>query len=163
MAHPLKRLGFKVAQARTIAMAVTQTPVPAKKEGDISDSFVSLSGTARPPLPQRFLDLKRGLVHGHEDAVTKSWRRLLAELKKENELVAREGSSVVPSVDFRNLDRDLVSLRRELKKRGVAIIRNVVPENEAREYKNEIEQYVKLNPSTKGLSLYPGSNPQCCH
>lgn len=138
------------SQVRSVMMAATQTQ--SKREGNIADSFVSLSGDARPPLPQRFLDLKKTLIHGHEDRVISSWKRLLAELKRENEIIAREGPQIIPSLDFQNLDADLTKLRDELKKRGVAVIRGVLPEDEARSFKGDIEEYVRQNPHTKGNS-----------
>lgn len=124
--------------------------IQVKREGDISDSFASLSGTAVAPLPQRFLDLKRKLIQNNEEAVIASWKRLLSKLKVENEIVAREGPNAVPSVNFESLDSDLAVLGSHIKERGVAVIRGVVPEDEARGYKSEIEDYVKLNPSTRG-------------
>jgi hypothetical protein len=130
-------------------MSATQTQTHVKKAGDISDSFVSLSGASRPALPQRFLDLKQGLVQGHEDAVIDSWKRLLRQLKIEVETVAKEGSNVIPTIEFGRLDSDVGRLRGELKKRGVAVVRGVIPEEEARGYKSEVDEYVKLNPSTK--------------
>ncbi|KAL7619368.1 hypothetical protein AAE478_009905 [Parahypoxylon ruwenzoriense] len=134
---------------------VTQTRT--KREGNISDSFVSLSGGARAPLPQRFLELKKTLVNGHEGRVVDSWNRLLAQLKQENEIIATEGPRVIPSLNFQDLDDDLVRLRDELEKRGVAVIRGVLPENETRSFKNEIEEYVKQNPQTKA---FPPNDPQ---
>ncbi|KAI1462935.1 DUF1479-domain-containing protein [Daldinia caldariorum] len=133
--------------------AQTQT----KREGDISDSFVSLSGTARPPLPQKFLELKKTLVHGLENHVIDSWNRLLAELKRENKTIAEGGPAVIPSVSFKSLDKDLAKFRGEIEKRGVAVIRGVLPEDEARSFKYEIEEYVRQNPQTKA---FPPHDPQ---
>ncbi|KAI1270873.1 DUF1479 domain protein [Xylaria sp. FL0933] len=141
-------------------MTTTTTTPPqaqAKREGNISDSFVSLSGGQRPPLPERFLDLKKSLVAGHEDRVIASWQRLLAQLKQENSILAKEGSKVIPSLEFSNLDEDLRRLHPEIKKRGVAVIKGVIPEQEARAYKDEIEEYVRQNPSTKA---FPQNDPQ---
>ncbi|GAP90875.2 putative duf1479 domain protein [Rosellinia necatrix] len=135
----------------------TATESQPKREGNISDAFVSLSGGSRLPLPQRFLDLKKSLVAGHEPQVVASWRRLLSHLAVENQILAREGSTVIPSLEFVNLDQDLARFRSELKKRGVAVIRGVIPEGEARAYKSEIEDYVQQNPWTKG---FPQTNPQ---
>ncbi|KAI0471404.1 DUF1479 domain protein [Xylaria cf. heliscus] len=128
-----------------------------KREGDISDAFASLSGGNAQPLPERFLDLKKSLVAGHEDRVVASWQRLLTQLKKENSILAREGSKVIPSLEFANLEEDFTRLRSEIEKRGVAVVRGVIPEKEARQYKNDIEEYVKQNPSTKA---FPQDNPQ---
>ncbi|KAF3064610.1 hypothetical protein GL218_01343 [Daldinia childiae] len=135
----------------------TATQTQTKREGDISDAFVSLSGSARPPLPQRFLHLKKTLVSGHEDRIIDSWNRLLAELKRENKIIAREGPGIIPSLDFQDLDADFTKLRGELEKRGVAVIRGVLPEDEARSFKGEIEEYVRQNPQTKA---FPPHDPQ---
>lgn len=127
----------------------TQAHQP-KKEGDISSVFVSLSGADRPPLPDRFRQIKNTLVAGREDKVVASWNRLLEELRKENETVAARGSAVIPTVEFKDLESELERLKPEIQKRGAAVIRGVVPEAEARAYKSEIEEYVKKNPSTRG-------------
>ncbi|KAJ3579208.1 hypothetical protein NPX13_g1348 [Xylaria arbuscula] len=137
--------------ARCMAtMSSTQAQPEAKREGNIADSFVSLSGGAQPPLPERFLELKKSLVAGREDRVIESWNRLLARLKHENSILAKDRSQVIPSLEFSNFDEDLERLGSEIKKRGVAVVRGVIPEKEARSYKNEIEEYVKQNPWTKG-------------
>ncbi|AEO59794.1 hypothetical protein MYCTH_2308330 [Thermothelomyces thermophilus ATCC 42464] len=128
-----------------------------KAEGDISDTFTSLSGKKTPPLPDRFRELKLRLVSGHEDAVIASWKRLLAALQNENELIARTGPAIIPEVRFSHLQDDLEALKPEIKKRGVAVIRGVIPEDEARSYKFEIEEYVRQNPHTRG---FPPSEPQ---
>ncbi|KAK1993516.1 DUF1479-domain-containing protein [Colletotrichum falcatum] len=128
-----------------------------KKEGDISSVFVSLSGAERAPLPQRFRALKQELVAGREDAVTQSWARLLRALREENEVVRATGPAVIPSVEFRDLDGGVAGLRDEIQKRGALVIRGVVNEVEARAYKEEIEAYVRRNPSTKA---FPPDNPQ---
>ncbi|KAI0391224.1 DUF1479 domain protein [Xylariaceae sp. FL0594] len=131
-----------------------------KREGDISDSFVSLSGAKDrppPPLPQRFLDLKKSLVSGHEDEVISGWNRLLPRLRQENSIIAKAGSSVVPCLEFADIEKDAARFRSEIEKRGVAVVRNVIPEHEARAYKKDIEDYVRLNPSTRA---FPQDNPQ---
>ncbi|KAI1097888.1 DUF1479-domain-containing protein [Jackrogersella minutella] len=158
MARSLSRLTSRnISQLRTIMMSATQTQTQAKREGNISDSFVSLSGGAREPLPRRFLELKKTLVGGHEDRVVDSWKRLLAELKRENKEIVDKGPRIIPSLNFQDLDGDLTRLGEELKKRGVAVIRGVLPEDEARLFKGDIEEYVKQNPQTKA---FPPDNPQ---
>ncbi|TGJ78873.1 hypothetical protein E0Z10_g9890 [Xylaria hypoxylon] len=122
-------------------MTSTQSQPQVKREGNISDSFASLSGGNRAPLPERFLELKKSLAAGHEDQIVASWKRLLAQLKQENKILAKEGSKVVPSLEFSNLEKDLTRLRSEIKMKGVAVIRGVIPENEARAYKDDIEEY----------------------
>ncbi|RYP28798.1 hypothetical protein DL767_007057 [Monosporascus sp. MG133] len=158
MSYKLRTIGrITLGSSMTAAVAQTQLRIPAKREGDISDSFISLSGTERLPLPSRFLDLKKALTAGHEHRVVDSWKRLLDTLQAENQTIARDGPMIIPNIDFHELDRDLAKLGTEIKKRGVAVVRNVVPEKEARAYKDEIDEYVRQNPSTRG---FPQNNPQ---
>lgn len=121
-----------------------------KREGDISDSFASLSGVKHVPLPDQFRVLKASLAAGREEKIVSSWNRLLERLKIENEVVATKGSKVIPEVRYDHLEEDLRNSREEIKKRGAAIIRGVVPEDEARGYKFELDEYIRKNPQTKG-------------
>lgn len=143
------RLATTIPSAQRTMMMGAQAHQP-KKEGDISSVFVSLSGADRPPLPDRFRLIKNSLVAGREDKVIASWNRLLEALRRENELIASRGSAVIPTIEFKDLERDIEKLKPEIQKRGAAVIRGVVPEAEARGYKSEVEEYVKKNPSTKG-------------
>lgn len=121
-----------------------------KREGDISDAFAAFSGKELEPLPDRYRLRKLQLVDGHEDSIIAGWQRLLKVLQRENQIVAQKGSSVVPEVQFSSLDADIAQNQEEIKRRGVAIIRGVIPEDEARSYKFEIEDYVRKNPQTRG-------------
>ncbi|RYP59056.1 hypothetical protein DL769_008705 [Monosporascus sp. CRB-8-3] len=125
----------------TAAAAQTQPRTPVKREGNISDAFISLSSTERPPLPPRFLDIKKALVAGHEHRVVDSWKRLLERLRAENRTIAKEGPAIIPNIDFHELDKGLTTFGAEIRERGVAVVRNVIPEKEARAYKDEIEEY----------------------
>jgi len=142
-----------MGQVRTVSMAAMNAP-PSKREGDISDSFASMSGKEAVPLPDRFRELKLKLAAGREDQITAGWKRLLKVLKTENEIVARRGPSIIPEVRFSSFDADLSGKKDEIKKRGAAVIRGVIPEAEARAYKFEIEEYVRQNPHTKGSSVF---------
>lgn len=143
-------------QTRSVTMAA-MSGGQAKREGDISDSFASLSGKQAIPLPDRFRELKLSLSSGSESQIISSWKRLLKVLRKENSLVAAKGPSIIPSVRFSHLSSDLAAVKDEIHKRGAAVIRSVIPEDEARSYKFEIEEYVRRNPHTRG---FPASNPQ---
>lgn len=134
---------------RPLATATVTAPKPLKKEGDISDSFASLSGGA-PPLPDRFRQLKCDLIRGKEQKIADSWVRLLRELREENAVVAKKGSAVIPQVEYKDLEKGIKELKGEIKKRGVVVVKGVVPEEEARAYKDEIQEYVRKNPHTRG-------------
>ena len=125
----------------------------ARKEGDISSIFASLSGVTPAALPERFTNIKRDLVRGHESALTASWQRLIEKLAAENEIVAQTGPAIIPSIDFLEINNPPENFFVTTKHRGVAVIRGVIPEDEARSYKTKVEAYVKLNPSTKGALL----------
>ncbi|KAL8377264.1 hypothetical protein RB595_008105 [Gaeumannomyces hyphopodioides] len=140
---------------RFVAMAaVASAP---KREGDISDAFASLSGQKEEPLPDRYRQLKLSLVAGREREIKDSWDRLLVALRAETEVIATGGSQVIPEVQFGRLGSDLPRLRGEIQKRGAAVIRGVIPKAEARAYKDEIEEYIRKNPTTRG---FPAHDPQ---
>jgi Protein of unknown function (DUF1479). len=134
------------------SMASMTTNPSTKQEGDISSIFASLSGKETSPLPDRFRELKLRLVKGHENAVIASWKRLLAVLQKETEAIALYGPSIIPEVRFSHLSEDLAAKKQAIEKRGAAVIRGVIRDDQARTYKFEIEEYIRQNPHTKGLT-----------
>ena len=60
------------------------------------------------------------------------------------------GLNVIPQIDFKDINYAPETFQKELKKRGVAVIRNVVDEAEALKYKKDIQEYIAANPQTKG-------------
>ncbi|CZS94522.1 related to DUF1479 domain protein [Rhynchosporium agropyri] len=142
---------------RLVRHVASQTTSNAKAEGDISAVFPSLSGVEIKPLPDRFTDVKRKLIDGNEKRLTGSWQRLLKQLATENEIVKERGPEIIPEIEFEDFMQPCSDFIGEVKKRGVAVIKGVVPEHEARGYKDEIEDYIKKNPSTKA---FPSDNPQ---
>lgn len=145
----------QMLKTQPMRQLATHAPKPAKKEGDISSVFVSLSGTAPVALPPRFADIKRQLLNGNENAVRASWQKLLERLAVENEEVAQKGPDVIPQIEFKDLASASTEFINEVKKRGSAVIKGVVPEAEARAYKFNVEEYVKENPWTKGKFKHP--------
>lgn len=142
---------FLIRSAMTTA---TSTLPSSKPSGDISSVFPSLSGDASPPLPLRFVDLKKRLIHGHESHVEASWHRLLAALQHQRQEIQALGSRVIPEINFWDLSdvAKRTGFRDALHKRGVAVIRGVVTEKEALNWKELVERYIKTNPSTRGKS-----------
>lgn len=126
------------------------TAVASKKEGDISSVFASLSGNAPAPLPPRFADVKRKLIQGREEAITASWKRLLEAIEKEVKTIEKLGSAILPSIQYEELPDKFPDFQKDLKECGAGVIRGVIPQDEARAYKNNLEEYIKANPSTKG-------------
>lgn len=138
-------------------MAAMTGQTTTKREGDISDAFASLSGVKDQTLPDEFRLLKLHLTRGREQDIQAGWNRLLDELRVENEVVAQKGPAVIPEVRFSHLAADLAAASPEIKKRGVVVVRGVIPEDEARGYKLELDEYIGKNPQTKG---YPPNDPQ---
>lgn len=132
------------AQVRT---AATQSQ---RRAGDISDAFASLSGHDFKPLAPEYADLKARLVRGHENQVRESWDRLLRSLRDEIPLIAELGSKVIPEIDFKDIDKAPETFSSQLRERGVAVVRGVVSEQEALQWKEDLRKYIQQNPQTKG-------------
>ena len=134
------------------------TAAPTRPEGDISSVFPSMSGVESPPLPPRFADQKRRLVKGHEDSLTQSWHRLLKSLQYELRLLQVAGSSVIPDISYTDItqrnDLKTAAFKDAVRKRGAGIIRGVVEEQKALDWKESVKAYIRENPSTKGMSVY---------
>lgn len=141
-------------QFRTAAIAQTQ-----KRAGDISDAFASLSGGKAAPLDPRFATLKKRLIAGYEDAVIRSWNRLLAHLRSEVATVSKKGSAVIPTISYSDIQKGAnSSFKKQYKERGVCIIRDVVPEQEALEYKDSLRSYIAAN--EEKTKAFPAHDPQ---
>lgn len=150
-------------RSRSIATATqTQTSTPRdrgpRKEGDISSVFASLSGAEATPLPDRFAAIKQSLVRRYSNAIAASWSHLLVSLRSEINIISSVGSEIIPSIDFSEINNHsrVLPFSNSLRKRGTAIIRGVVPEEEALGWKNEIRNYLIANPQTKA---FPQENP----
>lgn len=151
----LKRSGTRTAISHTRNVITHTSPnPPIKAVGDISSVFPSLSGATSVPLPPRFANLKSQLIAGHEERLRASWEQLLSSLKQEIEVIKALGPAIIPELDFRdigNLEKR-TKFRDELRKRGVAVVRGVVPEDEALGWKELAQRYIQTNPSTRGWS-----------
>lgn len=143
------------APARRAFQLRTVVTEASKRAGDISDAFVSLSGQKFTPLAPEYADLKGRLIHGHEDAVRESWERLLRDLREEIPHIIQTGSKVIPEIDFKDIDNAPEAFSKELRKRGVAVVRDVVPEQEALRWKEDLREYIRENPQTKGMRCQP--------
>ena len=145
----------RISLPRIATRQATTSTHPSKAAGDISSVFPSLSGAESPQLPSRFADLKRRLIRGHEDRVRDSWHRLLADLRKEVDVIKALGSNVTPELEFRDMHdiEKRTRFRDSLRKRGVGVIRGVVSEREALGWKELAKRYIQTNPSTKGTQL----------
>jgi hypothetical protein len=124
----------------------------AKPEGDISSVFASLSGDdMNKPLEPRFAQLKKQIIRGHEQQVKDSWLRLLHALKRETSIIRSSGGTVIPQVNFNDIENLSSDLRNEIQTRGVMVVRGVLPESYALKLKTDVQIYIKQNPHTKAF------------
>jgi hypothetical protein len=147
---PLRRIVPRHHLVRQLRRASTNNNTQ-KRAGDISDAFASLSGQTFKPLDPRYADLKKRLINGHEEALRDSWVRLLNQLRKEVPVIAALGSGVIPEIEFKDIDSPSKRFNKAYRDTGVAVIRNVVPEQEALKFKSDLREYIKKNPQTKGI------------
>jgi hypothetical protein len=77
------------------AASTSSTAQLTKAAGDISSVFPSLRKNYKPePLPPRFKELKERVFRENEDALKKSWERLLPSLEEEVRKIKSKGSEV---------------------------------------------------------------------
>lgn len=140
-----------------LAMAITAGPLP------MLSSMVDPMSRARrgetplfaypdhiQPTP-RFTTLKETLTSGKEPAVSASWQRLLRDLPGEVDAVSTLGSQAIPTISFTETAKPRQAERflRDLRQRGVGIIRNVVSRDTALAWSRETEDYLKQNPQAR--------------
>ncbi|KAI5124428.1 hypothetical protein M0805_008312 [Coniferiporia weirii] len=103
----------------------------------------------RAPLPGRFAELKSGLAPQDEESkrrFTDAWNDLLVQLRSATEEIKKEGSNMIPQIEF----SDLMKLKPEeidrIKRRGAILVKNVVDVAQATAWRDELAKFVKENP-----------------
>ncbi len=141
--------------SRGLRLICTSNSTKAKQEGDISSVFSSLSGAKVPPLPERFVTLKRQLVGTSSETLTESWTDLLDSIAIGMQDIRDQGSNIIPEVSFEELTdpSSTDAWSTAARTRGSLIIRDVVPDGLALGWKEQIKDYVRLNPSVKGTPI----------
>ncbi|KAI1769931.1 hypothetical protein F4818DRAFT_434734 [Hypoxylon cercidicola] len=121
---------------------------------------LSFYGTQPVPLPSRFGSLKKRLVTGRESAIQASWGRLLAALRDEVKHIEKEGSGLIPSLDFTDIDdaAKVVPFNAQLKRHGIGVIRGVVPSADASRWVEETKKYLETKHEYKPP---PAQDPTC--
>ena len=132
---------------------------PQKPAGDISDAFASMLGGESVALEPRFATLKKGLIAGREANVSASWRRLLEHLRQEVAQIKELGTEAVPEISIEDIKNGNIStnFKAAYLSRGVCVVRNVMPEQDALDLKASLRSYVASNSETKA---FPKTLPQ---
>ncbi|KAH6634254.1 hypothetical protein B0J18DRAFT_12904 [Chaetomium sp. MPI-SDFR-AT-0129] len=101
-------------------------------------------------LTSRFAALKEGLISGENLAVNNSWQRLLRQLPGEIDQVSSLGSAAIPTISFEDTTDPTQAepFLEQLHRRGVGIVRGVVPKDTALAWSQEAAEYVEQNTAT---------------
>ncbi|KAF4465491.1 DUF1479 domain [Fusarium albosuccineum] len=124
------------------------------RHGPSSSMFAQ---TTEPmPLPSRFARIKECLVSGKEAQIQASWMRLLAKLKTEIDVIVDAGPNIFPWIQFEDLTNTSAteSFSSQLKERGVAVIRGVIPRDVAVQWKAETDAYLDEDPRSHRLPTH---------
>ncbi|KAH6884384.1 hypothetical protein B0T10DRAFT_409939 [Thelonectria olida] len=132
-----------IATKRRMATDAVPLARKDKKEGDISSVFTSFSGRKAEPLPDRFRDLKSKLTLGFEEQIQKSWDDLVEVLKIRTEEVATKRESIIPQVQFSDIQGNTVPSASidAIRRTGVAVIRGVMPKDAAEALLSDVRGY----------------------
>jgi hypothetical protein len=80
-----------------------------------------------------------------KESLVKSWLRVCKELESITENIAAIGSEAVPEVQFEDLFTLGPEKKQELKDSGCFVIRNVVSQDQANEWFQDLKTYVAKN------------------
>lgn len=116
-------------------------------------------GTDPISLPSRFAKIKADLIRGHEADIIASWNRLLECLRREIDQIVSASADLIPTIDFKDIGKpsQVQEFSQDLRKRGVAVVRNVVDQDEVFGWQREAEEYLDMNPHTRG---HPPQDPR---
>ncbi|KAJ9107534.1 hypothetical protein QFC21_000991 [Naganishia friedmannii] len=154
-----RRYSVAASVARTVkqvedAMLGSQSPRRPRAEGTIASVFASLSGEKAVALPDRFIDLKRELLHSPDlqNAARAAWTDLCQHLSVKTREIADAGNSIIPEVEYKDIANGLApSLFEKIRASGTLVVRGVVPEQKALEWLEHIKRYIAQNPQVKGF------------
>lgn len=119
--------------------------ISSKKPGNILSAF---QANINDVLPEKYKLIKKDLVQccGEENLQT-SWTRLVESFDKEIQVIKEKGPNVIPQIEcstiLKNDFKFPSTFADEIRKRGCVVVRNVVDRNEALQYKEDVQQYIK--------------------
>ncbi|CAL8144552.1 unnamed protein product [Orchesella dallaii] len=132
-----------------------------RKPGNIISAFKANTDES---ILERYPPLKQELLNANnlKEKLIDSWTRLTKEIENETEEIKRLGPNVIPQVEFSEIAKNggtfPQDVAKEVKKRGMVVIRNVVSEQEALQYKKDVKEYI-LNHKGK-IAGFPDADPQ---
>lgn len=122
-------------------------------------------------LPPRFIDLKKEIASTYPDfaqRATEAWAGIIEQLQSVNADIAKVGSGVmslllplileltsgtfqyIPQVNFKDLDKLGNEDIENIKRRGCLVIKDVVDDTEAIQWRKSLVEFIKANPEVEG-------------
>jgi hypothetical protein len=137
--HPSPLFPYEPSNPVPSATATTTNMIPS----------ASMADSEPIPLSSRFAKLKRNMIACRERDVAESFYRLLRELRREADEVAAAGMDAVPTIDYFDIHdaAKAAAFRKALRRRGVAVIKRVIPPAVAQAWKEETLDYMADNPN----------------
>ncbi|KAI9470044.1 MAG: DUF1479 domain-containing protein [Benjaminiella poitrasii] len=150
---------FFILVQRKIMMAMN---TDVKPRGDISSVFSHLGGE-ETLLDEALLQVKKDIMANTDRVLfQQAYNRMIASFEKETPQVQSLGPAIVPQVTLQQIEANNgqfpSNIADSIRKHGCVVIRNVVPEEEARDYKKEVEDYIRRHRGK--VEGFPKSDPQ---
>jgi len=128
-----------------------------KKPGNLLSAF---KPEQEEELPERYLELKKNFLDKNNlrEKLQTTWDRLIKEFANETAEIEQIGPNIIPQVEFEDISKNggkfPEEILGEIHKRGVVVIRNVIPDEEALKYKEDLLKYIENH---KGkIAGFPG-------
>ncbi|ORX33692.1 hypothetical protein BD324DRAFT_639175 [Kockovaella imperatae] len=139
--------------------SMTSTARRERKEGDIGSVFASLAGEVEVELPERFKVLKREMIGNetNQAALLRSWSSLIQRLADVADEVERRKQDCIPTATYDELLNPSTQLIESIKRCGTVVVKDVVSEEQALTWLDDIKSYIRANPSVKG---FPANDKQ---
>ncbi|KAL4062880.1 hypothetical protein J3A83DRAFT_4107876 [Scleroderma citrinum] len=112
-------------------------------------------------MESHFLELKREIISTTDKVrLTASWTDLLQEMAKVTDEIARQGSDIIPQVNFSDLDNLSSEQIDDIRRKGSVVVRGVVNTDEAVKWKTDLHEFINNNPHAPG---FPRHDKQFFH
>ncbi|EMG45594.1 ybiU Uncharacterized protein YbiU [Candida maltosa Xu316] len=123
----------------------------------MSPSKITTAAIVPPDLDPRFVAVKQRLIKPENIKLVKeSWKRLLIEIEKEFDTIAKTGPAYVPKIDFHDIEANNklpMETSKLFKQRGCLMIENVVDSVQIDTWFNELVEFCKAHPETAGYTF----------
>lgn len=75
-----------------------------------------------------------------------AWVSVVSALEQENKTIKERGLSSWPEIDFSDLGKLPEGISDKVRERGIVIVRNILPKEQATSWKEDLHEYLQNNP-----------------